>query len=165
MVVKKCSAKKQSFGLNMQPSPHRASPSSLHAREMAQDPRETLRRLQRSLQNARGGGGMPGGPAMGGGVFAALMLGGGVFLISNALFNGTALPFYPSFQALASNQVPQSTAVTARSSTRASAVSRKTSTPKAPISRSRGSRHPSPTTCAPSRETSLLLLARRSYRL
>ena len=57
---------------------------------MAQDPRETFRKLQQSIRNARGsGGGMPPGGPQG---VAAIGLGalvlGGVYLASNALFNG-----------------------------------------------------------------------------
>ena len=57
---------------------------------MAQDPRETFRKLQQSLRNARGsGGGMPpGGPQGLAAVGFGVLLLGGAALVSNALFNG-----------------------------------------------------------------------------
>lgn len=57
---------------------------------MGQDPREAFRKLQQTIQNARRGSGMGGGPPKGsiGAGIGLLLLGGGVFLANNALFNG-----------------------------------------------------------------------------
>ena len=60
---------------------------------MAQDPRETFRKLQQSIRNARGSGsGMPGGPQGVAAVGLGALILGGVYLASNALFNGQLAP-------------------------------------------------------------------------
>ena len=58
---------------------------------MSQDPRETFKRLQRSLQEQgrRGfGGGLPGGRGAIGGAGGLILLGIAGVVASNALFNG-----------------------------------------------------------------------------
>ena len=62
---------------------------------MSQDPREYLRRVQRTLsrvQASGGGGGIPpGGRGLFGGAAGLLLLGGGVLFVNNALFNGKSI--------------------------------------------------------------------------
>jgi hypothetical protein len=63
---------------------------------MSQDPRETLRKLQQTLQQrTRGGfggmGGIPGGAPVKP-IAALIMLGLGGIIISNSIFNGIQLP-------------------------------------------------------------------------
>jgi hypothetical protein len=66
---------------------------------MSQDPRETLRKLQQTLQQrTRGGfggmggmGGIPGGAPVKP-IAALIMLGLGGIIISNSIFNGTYSP-------------------------------------------------------------------------
>ena len=63
---------------------------------MSQDPRETIRRLQRTLQQRTrtgfggSGGGLPGGSSLRP-VVGLVLLGLGGILVSNSLFNGTII--------------------------------------------------------------------------
>jgi len=58
---------------------------------MAYDPREHLQRLQRTLQQRGGSGGVPGGAAAGRGVLLLIALGLGGVVLSNSIFNGESL--------------------------------------------------------------------------
>jgi len=60
---------------------------------MSQDPRETIRKLQQTLQQRTrnrfgGSGGMPGGAQLRP-LAALILLGIGGYIVSNSLFNGT----------------------------------------------------------------------------